>query len=321
MVGLPCDSTIGTNFGESLTLRPGIVYCITSAATLTGDLILDAAGDPDGIFIIKINGALTTSTSSNVILQSGASTCNVYWQIGGATNLGISSTFKGTILGDGAINLLDGASLDGKGLTRAGQISLNNNSAVVCDAVTLPIELISFKAQPVGSSIQLNWSTASETNNDYFTIHRSNDASSFKEVIRVEGSGNSNSVRHYTAIDDQPLNGNTYYRLQQTDYDGTSKFSDIIVVHFEKSVALTIYPNPFNTTITVAIDDISQKMSKYELKIFNVSGKEIMSTILTERLTTLATGKLYSGMYIYTVLYNKEILQSGRMISNSPQNE
>jgi hypothetical protein len=317
MLGLTCDSTIVTPFGEGLVLIPGRVYCLTSASDLNGNLILDAGGNSNGIFIIKVNGALSTSINSKVILQNSTSACNVYWQVGGAVNLGINSTFKGTFLVDGAINLLDSAFLEGRGLTRAGAISLSNNMAVGCDAseVPLPIELLSFKARPVGSIVQLNWSTASEINNDYFTIQRSSDAESFIEVLKVKGNGNSSIIRNYMAIDEQPFYGNTYYRLKQTDFNGTSKFHDIIVVHLKKSSPYTIYPNPFSTTISIVMDDISQKTNNSELKIYNVLGQEMMSAILKERLTTLATGNLLAGMYFYKVLRNFEIVQSGCLIS------
>ena len=318
MVGLTCDSIIATPFGGGLVLIPGRVYCLTSASVINGNLILDAQGNPNGIFIIKIDGALSTSSNSNVILTNAASYCNVYWQVGGAVNLGENSSFKGTILADGAISLLDNAILEGRGLTRAGDISLINNTVVGCDAagVPLPIELLNFEAKRVGTNVQLNWSTATEINNDYFTIQRSNGADSFKEVLRLPGNGNSNIIHHYMATDEHPLYGNTFYRLQQTDCNGESKSSDIIAVHSKKSVPYAVYPNPFSASLSIIIDDISQKTNHCELKIYNVLGEELMSVLLTERLTTLETGNLSTGMYYYKIICNLEILQSGRLMSD-----
>ncbi len=317
MSGLTCDSTIGTPFGSGLVLLPGRVYCLTTASVLNGNLILDALGNANGIFMIKINGALTTSTNSNVILRNSASFCNVYWQVGGALNLGQNSAFKGTVLADGAISLADSASLKGRGLTRAGAISLNRNQVVGCDAMgaPLPIVLKSFKGKSVGATIQLNWSTATETNNDYFSIQRSNDAVSFTEVLRVQGRGNSGVVNDYSAIDEQPFYGTAFYRIQQTDFDGTNTLSDIIEVNSKKSQPYTIHPNPFSTAITVVIDDGSPKISNCELKIYNVLGEEVMSAVLTDWLTTLSTENLFAGMYFYQVRCNFEVVQSGRLIS------
>lgn len=317
MTGLTCDSTLATPFGDGLVLLPGRVYCLTPASTLTGDLILDAKGDPSGIFIIKINGALSTSPNSNVILKNAASSCNVYWQVGGAVDLGIKSTFKGTIIADGAISLLDSASLEGRGLSRAGAIYLNNNKVVGCDANgdPVPIDLLSFDGKPVGITIQLNWATASETNNDYFTIQRSNDAVSFQDLLRIEGAGSSNVIHQYSAIDQQPFDGAVFYRLMQTDFDGTTTFSDVIVVHYTKTTPFTVFPNPFSTSATFVLDGVLLESNSYELKIYDAMGEVAMSSLITERYTTLATEHLIPGIYLYRITSNSEMIQSGRLIS------
>jgi hypothetical protein len=127
----------GTVLGVSLggqTLTAGI-YNTGAASNLTGSLTLDAQGDPNAIFIIRIGGALTVGAASNVILSNSASVCNVYWQVGGQFDLAAGSGFNGTIIADGAINLLSGSSLQGRALTRAGAITTNtvtvNNNLVV----------------------------------------------------------------------------------------------------------------------------------------------------------------------------------------------
>lgn len=317
MADLVCDSIIITPFGDGLVLLPGKVYCITTAAALNGNLILDAKGDSNAIFIIKVNGVLSTATNSNVVLINAASSCNVYWQVGGAVNLGIHSTFKGTILADGAISLLDSASLEGRGLSRAGAISLYNNQAIGCGAsgLPVPIVLLSFEAQSLGLAIQLNWSTASETNNDYFTIQRSDDAVYFQDVICVQGAGNSNSVIHYMANDQKPFEGDIFYRLMQTDFDGATSYSDIIVINYTKTLPFTVFPNPFSTSTNIVMDDILQETMPYELKIYSVMGVEVMSVILTERITTLATDDLLPGIYLYSIIGKCETIQSGRLVA------
>ena len=125
--GVTCGQVIGTTLGNGQILTPN-VYCLGAASVLNGDLILDGQCDPDALFIIKINGALSTNTLSNVILRNNASICNVYWQINGALELGPGSVFRGVVLGNGAIELLEGSSLFGQGLTRAGAIALHNNT-------------------------------------------------------------------------------------------------------------------------------------------------------------------------------------------------
>lgn len=96
----------------------------------------------------------------------------------------------------------------------------------------LPIELLAFTAVPVGSSVDLRWSTASEQNNDHFTVERSADAISFTPVLQVPGAGNSQQIIHYADEDRSPLNGLSYYRLRQTDLDGTTRVSNAVPVFF-----------------------------------------------------------------------------------------
>ncbi len=119
-------TVIGVGLGNGQTLLPG-TYSTGAASTLNGTITLDGQNNPNSLFIIKIGGAFATGTHSNVILINSASLCNVYWQIGGQFDLGDSSVFKGTIVADGAINLLQGSTLFGRGLSRAGAISLYNN--------------------------------------------------------------------------------------------------------------------------------------------------------------------------------------------------
>ncbi|MCC6410823.1 MAG: DUF3494 domain-containing protein, partial [Saprospiraceae bacterium] len=117
-----CGQVIGTTLGNGQILTPD-VYCPGAASVINGDLFLDAEGDPNAVFIIKIDGALSTNSFSNVILLNGAAACNVYWHVTGAFSLGGNSNFVGTLLGGGAINLAGGSTINGQALTTAGAIS------------------------------------------------------------------------------------------------------------------------------------------------------------------------------------------------------
>lgn len=94
----------------------------------------------------------------------------------------------------------------------------------------LPIELLSFDARPEGSQVRLDWRTATERDNDYFTIERSANGEDFEDVGRVDGAGNSTTVLHYSDLDRWPLPGTSFYRLRQTDFDGTSTWSGTVAV-------------------------------------------------------------------------------------------
>jgi hypothetical protein len=119
------------------TLAPG-VYNSASSLGLTGQLTLDAAGDPNAVFIFQAGSTLTTASSSRVSLLNGAQSCNVFWQVGSSATLGTSSTFAGNILALTSISLNDGVNVDGRALARNGAVTLINDtiSAAHCAAGT-----------------------------------------------------------------------------------------------------------------------------------------------------------------------------------------
>jgi len=130
LLAMTCDAVIAPALGNGQVITPG-VYCQAAVVTLTGDLILDAQGDPNAIFIIKVGGTFTTGVSSNVILTNSASLCNVYWHVVGVIVLGSNSTFGGTIVGNATLTLNDGAVLSGRAFTTGGAVSLTNNTIAI----------------------------------------------------------------------------------------------------------------------------------------------------------------------------------------------
>lgn len=113
------------------TLVPGI-YKSTSGLGLTGDLMLDAQGNPDAVWIFQISSTLITGSGSRVILINDAKACNVFWQVGSSATLGTNSIFKGNILALTSIALTTGAKLEGRALTRNGAVTLDTNTIAGC---------------------------------------------------------------------------------------------------------------------------------------------------------------------------------------------
>jgi hypothetical protein len=112
------------------------------------------------------------------------------------------------------------------------QVGVRRPSFDVCYTVNcvLPIELLYFNGKFNGKYNELKWSTATETNNDYFTIEKSKDGINWNKVIEVDGAGNSTSTLNYTFNDYSFSNTINYYRLKQTDFDGKFKYSNIIAI-------------------------------------------------------------------------------------------
>jgi len=123
----PCGGVLtGQNLGGQ-TLTAG-VYCFASSAQLNGNLILNAQGNANAVFIFEIGGALTTLSSSQVTIINGGTGNNVFWQVGGSATLGTSSQFAGNILALSNITLNAGADIScGRALALNGSVNLNTN--------------------------------------------------------------------------------------------------------------------------------------------------------------------------------------------------
>lgn len=107
----------------------------------------------------------------------------------------------------------------------------------------LPVELISFTATPNIHTVDLNWTTANETNSQYFGIERSVDGNRFLPIGRMAAAGNSNVARSYRFVDEEPLEDVAYYRLRQTDMDGQIHFSNTVEVSLSQA-GIELFPNP-----------------------------------------------------------------------------
>ncbi|MCX5741088.1 MAG: ice-binding family protein, partial [Proteobacteria bacterium] len=107
------------------------LYKSTSFLEITsGDLTLDAQGDPDAVWVFQMASTMTTTIGRQVILTNGAKAANVYWQVGTSATIGTGSMFQGTIMADQAITLGTGATLNGRALARIAAVTLDTNAVV-----------------------------------------------------------------------------------------------------------------------------------------------------------------------------------------------
>lgn len=118
--------------------------------------------------------------------------------------------------------------------------------------VALPVGLIDFSVKPKGNSVFAEWKTESEINNDHFTLERSADNEQWTEVKKVQGAGNSSIINIYSATDDYPLKGISYYRLKQIDFDGKETIFPSEVIDMNDRLQVNVYPNPAREYINVS---------------------------------------------------------------------
>ena len=124
--GQSSDGAIAADLGGS-RLTPG-VYSSASSIGLTGELVLDGAGDAGAVFVFQAGSSLTTATASSVRLIGGAQACNVFWQVGSSATLGTASTFRGTLMALTSITVATGVTVDGRVLARNGAVTLDTDT-------------------------------------------------------------------------------------------------------------------------------------------------------------------------------------------------
>lgn len=136
----------------------------------------------------------------------------------------------------------------------------------------LPVELVSFQAKTIENKIMLEWTTASELNNDYFEVYRSGNGTDFYAIGSVDGHGTTYHTIRYIFTDPSPLNGVNYYRLKQYDFDGAFEYSPIAREFFNLApVTLKVFPNPASQRVNIVFDQRFLN-TKVQLKLYDSKG-------------------------------------------------
>ncbi len=174
----------------------------------------------------------------------------------------------------------------------------------------LPVALTNFAAKAAGKNATISWTTASEKNASYFELYSSVDGKNFKALAKVKATGNSNTIRNYGYNHAGALaNVNTvYYRLKSVDLDGSFTWSEIVSVNANqaKTTAVSVYPNPFNSNLTVSLTANAQA----QVELVSLEG----ITVFTQAVNADQNGmvsleglnKLANGVYFVKITVNGE---------------
>ncbi len=186
----------------------------------------------------------------------------------------------------------------------------------------LPVELLGFKASLAGKGVKLQWETLTETNNDYFSIERSIDGTSFELLQNVKGAGNTTTSRVYAAMDTNPNDGRNFYRLSQTDYDGTVRIlkmvtvvttaaksgaSDLTVIHASARPQVTFYLD-HSATIQLQVLDMNGKL---------VSSQEYAGVKGRNTFVISEAGQLQPGFYVARLMVENANPTATRFVATS----
>ncbi|MGK0365907.1 MAG: hypothetical protein ACI85O_002977 [Saprospiraceae bacterium] len=218
-----------------------------------------------------------------------------------AFNIGDGSGVNANFNDASRVNTTKAMLQNGANWTRnAGVITLSCTN-FTSQMIALLVELINLEANKKDENVLLNWSTATEINNDYFLIEH--DGKNFERIEQVAGVGNSDLINHYNFTHKNPANGFNYYRLQQVDYDGQFAYSDIVSVKVrDENQEVSVYPNPFTESITVDIsllENSSSSNSERTIKVFDIHNRLVQSNKFSnnEETIRLNLAQLSGGIF------------------------
>ena len=293
----------GASFTVGIDPMPNttVVFTTNNSTTINinGDLTINGKLLMNNNLILNVTGTLTIT--GDVELKNGGSL-----DISGAASIG-GDVDAGTGTG---INV-------GRSLNITGNIDAGNNSTLtgsgtvtvgsctgdpgVCNDSQLPITLLHFSANVEKGNVILDWATVYEENNDYFTLQRSVNGYDFDIVAKINGAGNSNKIVNYSYTDDTPYQGVSYYRLVQTDYDGTSTTFDVLSVNVTYAIDRFHLIQNLQTAGRVKIQNNHGDICK--VSIFDIRGGLMYRSNIQSGENTLDTKELgmQKGIYIVRI--------------------
>ncbi len=172
----------------------------------------------------------------------------------------------------------------------------------------LPIELLSFDVTNAKDKILLNWTTATETNNDFFQVERSLDGLHWNMLDTLDGAGDSKELISYEYADLLPYHGRNYYRLKQVDFDGKFEYSSVKSVVFD--YGSTLFPNPTTGIVNVISKDDNADLT--EAHVYNTMGQllddKVTITVLSKTQIQVDLTHLPPGIYLIKTRTTSEVV-------------
>jgi hypothetical protein len=316
-------------------------YISTTSLLLNAGSITDITGADAALSLPTPGATGSLSENKNIIIDGQAptvtisSTAGVSGSTTATTPIPFTITFSESVTGfsTGSITVTNGTldAVSGSGNTYTVSVSPrtagsettlrvlanavydaagNGNVTSSTYAITfedkLPVSLVAFTGQPVGNTVRLAWTTASENNNKSYTVYRSSDAREFFPIAVIDGGGTTQVRKDYVFVDHEPLAGISYYKLRQTDYN------DVFVDFRIKSVDLglsnisevSVSPNPTTSNISVKF---SGSVNKFEL--IDLSGRIITNSIVRpdEDTYTINVESVPSGTYFIRLIGERSV--------------
>jgi hypothetical protein len=303
-------------FGHNLVLTPH-TYVMKSATSFTDTLYLNGQGNPDAVFVIKITGALGTSTNAKVILTNGTQAKNVFWKVDGAISISDNSEMKGTfIANNAAIDLKTGVIIDGRALTTNGALSTAAVTVTVpagtCGTL-MPLTWMHFRGNNVQENVLLEWGITNEVNNGFFKIEKSRDGKQFETLATIDAETGKTQA-NYSFTDLHPFILN-YYRISQTDNDGRKSYSATIQV--KRNMNKSQKPVINVQAGYIYVQTAASTAGKGSLELYSIEGRKVSSQkiVLTKEVSLYKIEKpAQTGTYLLQILNNGVKMYAGKVM-------
>ena len=292
------------NFSDYLVVT-GFGFSIPTNATITGFEVNIERSDingkcKDNILSLIKGGALI---GTNKALNPAWPTTDAVQLYGSSADLW-GAAWSPTDVNSSALGLAFSWNRTGGGATNAfAQIDLI--TIKVYYTQPLPVELLGFNVECLNLNGIITWTTATQSNNDYFTLEKSSNGMDFQELYRIKGEVNSLIQNNYSVADDKLFEQLTYYRLKQTDFNGNFTYSKVIVLECNSSnFDITIHPNPFNSQTLISFN---KEQINTSIKITNSFSQEIKSIFINNsKQIAIEKGDMAPGIYFVQIINNSQ---------------
>lgn len=307
-----CGGPPGCQAGGILTTVPNLVAGNTYA------MVIDNFSTTNGGFSFNFNNT-TAEIGANATFTAAvnASPCMIATVARTPFYTGANMTYLWNF-GDGFTSTSGLPGAHTYTATGIYNISLTVTDALGCvDAFSqavnigclLPIELLNFEGYNNDDYNVLNWSTATEKNNDYFKVEKSTDGVTFSAIGEVNGAGNSLQKVNYSFIDKSPKTGINYYRLTQTDFDKRSEMSHVISIENKPSIGMDFYPNPTTDDINIVAFGANDGIA--EIRILNLLGEHVSyMKVKNNEINTINLESYNAGIYIVELTGGTKMVRS-----------
>lgn len=237
---------------------------------IDGATTYDTKPDLNSLIFSYIDAEVTGITCTNTGLNEANLQAKRWDFSAGTPSWDDAVFFKGTSTPASDIVTLAGAAVvsGANDLAKSRWWTLTDNNPG-----TLPVEWLRYSAGCNTGAVTIKWSTASEQNSDFFTVERSTDGINFLDVKHVLAAGQSNIVRSYSAIDSEPYSGTSFYRIRETDFNGSSMTTNLMTVNGCSNDDVFIYGSEGG--VSIDINAITE--GQYTFELYDAVGQKVMN--------------------------------------------